>query len=147
MRRRLTRDRSAERGSIAPLIIGFGVSLILLTVVVFDASQVWIYQRGLHSIADGASLEAANALDAESVYGGGGIGDSLELDEAEANARVDAYTANMDVSCDAAVSGDGHQVTVACDGVATLPILSSWLGAMGEVGVESQATAETFTSD
>lgn len=137
---------AAERGSITPLIIGFGVTLILMTVVVFDASQVWIYQRGLHAIADGASLEAANALDADAVYSGGISGDRIELDEQEANVLVDQYTAGMDLECEAAVSADGHQVTVVCDGVAELPIISSWLGATGDVGVQSQATAETFAS-
>lgn len=148
--RRPDRPRK-ERGSITPLIIGFGISLILLTAVVFDASQVWIYQRGLHALADGASLEAANALDADSVYSGDGIGDSIRLDEQAAHDRVQAYIAQVQperANClNVDVTDDGEQVTVSCDGTAKLPIISSALGAVGDVGVQSQATAETFTSN
>lgn len=144
-----------ERGTISPLIIAFGTTIIMLLVVVTDAAQLWVYQRGLHSLADGASLEAANALDKTSIYENG-VDDEIELSQALAQQSVNDYVAiaasddaasSEGVQCTAAVNVAGTQVTVTCNGNAKLPIIGFVTNGRTEVPVESDATAQTFATN
>ena len=143
--------RRREHGTIMPLVIGFGVIIILLLVVVTDASQLWVYQRGLHSIADGASLEAANSLDPAAIYDGG-VTDTIELNQGLAQAAVNQYVqesagsaSSGGVTCTAALVNGGAQVTVTCNGHAQLPIVGFITNGRSEVPVSSAATAQTFS--
>lgn len=144
-----------ERGTISPLIIAFGTTIVMLLVVVTDAAQLWVYQRGLHSLADGASLQAANALDKTAIYTGG-VDDAIELNQELAQQAVNEYVsvASADdaassegIQCTAAIIGAaGTQVRVTCNGTAKLPIIGYVTNGRSEVDVESNATAETFAS-
>src|SRR5690606_13185683 len=89
VRRRYARD---ERGQMLPMIIGFGIIVILLCAVVFDASQAFVYRRGLHAIADGAALAATNGIDKSAIYEGG-LGDKVILSRELAQQEVDRYLA------------------------------------------------------
>lgn len=150
MRDRLRRA-GAERGSILPLVIGFGVSLVMLSVVVLDTSQAWIYRRTLHSIADGASLDAANSLDPAVIYGDGVVGDTVALSEPIAQQAVNDYVAALqaidtghadDVDCAVDVAG-GDEVTVTCTGEFTLPILGFLSNDLATQEMSGSATAQT----
>jgi uncharacterized membrane protein len=144
-----------ERGTISPLIIAFGTTIIMLLVVVTDAAQLWVYQRGLHSLADGASLEAANALDKTAIYEGG-VDDQIELSQELAQQAVNDYIAiaktddaasSEGITCVAAVNAAGTQVTVTCNGNAKLPIVGFVTSGRTEIPVESDATAETVPTN
>jgi len=132
-------------------VIGFGVSLVMLSVVVLDTSQAWIYRRTLHSIADGASLQAANALDPAVIYGDGVVGETVAISEPIAEQVVDDYVAALQrldtghadgVSCDADVVG-GDEVTVTCTGEFTLPILGFLAADLATQEMTGSATAQT----
>jgi uncharacterized membrane protein len=150
--RRLRRD--GERGSISPLIIAFGATIIMLLVVVTDAAQLWVYQRGLHSIADGASLQAANALDKSSLYSEG-VDDTIEIDLGLAQQAVNDYVATATASDAASSEGvtctaDLPTVTdvrVTCNGTAELPLVGFVTNGRSEIPVESEATARTFQAN
>lgn len=141
------RRTADERGQMTVLIIGFGVVIILLMVVVFDASQVFIYRRGLAAIADGAALAATNGIDDEAIYTGGVIGNKVVLSEELARAEVQAYMRNVaddSINCD--VTGiNAAEVTVDCEGTAHLPIVNAISGA-GDLTVYAEASAETFAT-
>lgn len=57
LRARRFRD---EGGSVALMIIGFAVVLLLVVAVVVDASAAYLQRQGLTSIADGAALQGAD---------------------------------------------------------------------------------------
>ena len=81
------RDRD-ERGSIAPLIIGFALVVAVLVAVVVDASAAYLRRQGLNSLADAAVLAATDGLQGESVYTGG-LGERAEIDPVTARRYVE----------------------------------------------------------
>jgi protein involved in polysaccharide export with SLBB domain len=130
-----------------PLIIGFGVVIVLLCSVVVDAAQAFTYRRALNAIADGAVLAATNGIDKEAIYQSG-VQDRVIISEQLAEAEVDQYVAAGNynaVSCDADVNGQLTETTVTCDGTMTLPIVNTISG-QGTITITVQASAETFAT-
>lgn len=144
MRWRRLRD---ERGQMLPMIIGFGIIVMLLCAVVFDASQAFVYRRGLHAIADGAALAATNGIDKTAIYEGG-LGDQVILSRQLAQEQVDRYLAAGNYqSLNCAVTGlTAARVTVTCDGTVVLPIVNAISGNRGTIDITVQASAETFAT-
>lgn len=144
MRWRRLRD---ERGQMLPMIIGFGIIVMLLCAVVFDASQAFVYRRGLHAIADGAALAATNGIDKTAIYEGG-LGDQVILSRRLAQEQVDRYLAAGNYqSLNCAVTGlTAARVTVTCDGTVVLPIVNAISGNRGTIDITVQASAETFAT-
>lgn len=68
-----------ERGSITPLVIGFGLLLAVLVGVVVDASAAYLQRQGLNSVADAAALAATDGLQGDRVYTHG-LGELAEID-------------------------------------------------------------------
>lgn len=85
----MSRRRYDERGSVTPMIAGFFVLLAVMVAVVVDASAAYLQRSGLDSVADGAALTAATALNGDPVYTSG----AWEVDEPTARAAVEAYLA------------------------------------------------------
>ncbi len=143
-RSHVARHPPNEQGQLLPLIIGFGIIIILLCAVVFDAAQAFTYRRGLSAIADGAALAATNGIDKAAIYSGG-IADRVELSEQLAQEEVNRYTAGYrTLNC---VSDVGTaQVTVSCTGTVELPIVNALSGGQGEFRINVEATAETFAT-
>ena len=56
------RDRGGEGGQLMVLIIGFVLLALLITTVVIAASSVYIEHKKLLSLADGASVAAADSF-------------------------------------------------------------------------------------
>jgi protein involved in polysaccharide export with SLBB domain len=130
-----------------PLIIGFGVVIVLLCSVVVDAAQAFTYRRALNAIADGAVLAATNGIDKEAIYQSG-VQDRVIISEQLAEAEVDQYVAAGNynaVSCDADGNGQITETTVTCDGTMTLPIVNTISG-QGTITITVQASAETFAT-
>ncbi len=49
-----------EQGSVALLIIGFALLLLVMVAVVVDASAAYLQRQGLTTLADGAALQGAD---------------------------------------------------------------------------------------
>jgi hypothetical protein len=79
-----------ERGSIAPLVIGFALIVGVLVAVVVDASAAYLRRQGLNSLADAAALAATDGLQGESVYTRG-LGERAEIDPVTARRYVEDY--------------------------------------------------------
>lgn len=142
---RRARRRPDERGSLLPLIIGFGIIIMLLCAVVFDSAQAFVYRRGLNAIADGAALAATNGIDKAAIYSGG-VEDHVVLSQELAQEEVDNYVAQGGydtVQC-GVTALNAAEVTVTCDGEVVLPIVNAISGGQGSLGIRVQANAETF---
>jgi len=66
------RDQDSEAGQLMVLIIGFTLLALLLTTVVVAASSVYIEHKKLLSLADGASVAAADSFTLGQLETGGG---------------------------------------------------------------------------
>ena len=71
--KRRPRSAAQEQGQVSLLIIGFTLFLLMVTVVVVNASAAYLQRQGLSTIADGAALQGAD-LGSTGSYEGG-IGD------------------------------------------------------------------------
>lgn len=127
--------RRDDRGTVLLLTVFLGLVLVLLTVVVTDASAAFLARRSLASQADGAALAAAQEVDLAAFYAGSG--DVLPL--AGARDVVDAYVAaHFPDTAVAAVDTDGTTVTVTLRRPLRLPLaLPGW----GDGTVTASATA------
>jgi hypothetical protein len=79
-----------DRGSIAPLVIGFALVVAVLVAVVVDASAAYLRRQGLDSLADAAALAATDGLQGDAVYTRG-LDDRAEIDPAAARRYVEEY--------------------------------------------------------
>ncbi len=82
--------RRDETGSIAPLVIGFLLVIVVLVAVVVDASAAYLRRQDLNALADAAALAATDGLQGEAVYTHG-LDERLEIDPATADAFVVAH--------------------------------------------------------
>lgn len=81
--------RADERGQASVVIVGFAFVIVMLIVVVIDASAAYLKRQDLNALADGAALRGADlAAQGEEVYTGGLDGTDLALTRAEAHAAV-----------------------------------------------------------
>ena len=85
-----------ERGSVAPLIIGFAVVVALLVAAVVDASAAYLRRQGLNSAADAAALSATDGLQGDQVYTQG-LGKRAQIDPAAARHYVAEYFASSGI--------------------------------------------------
>ncbi|QYJ04246.1 hypothetical protein KUV85_00765 [Nocardioides panacisoli] len=83
---------SSDRGQASVIIVGFAFVILMLVVVVVDASAAYLKRQSLDSLADGAALRGADlAAQGEEVYSGGLDEGDLALSRAEAHAAVRTY--------------------------------------------------------
>jgi hypothetical protein len=115
-----------ERGQVTVMIVGFAFILMVLIAVVTDASAAYLQHSGLDTVADGAALTGADALDTNAVYHGG-IGDAPPLDPVAARAAIEKYL--VDTGAYARYPGlrpevqvNGNQVTVVVHAPLDLPL-------------------------
>lgn len=143
--------RDAEQGQMAMMILGFGLVILMLITVVIGASQVFVYQRAIHSAADGAALAGTNGIDTSAIYTGG-VGDEVILDPVAVRGAVRAYVNQLrnseqgvrDFDCpEGEVSVDGSVVTVVCRGVVQVPLVGSVIP-NGQISVDAVASSEAF---
>ena len=79
-----------ERGQATVLIIGFTVVAVMMVAVVVDASAAYLRRTALDSLADGASLAAADGIQGRQVYEGG-LGQRAQIDPVVARRLVAQY--------------------------------------------------------
>ena len=79
-----------EQGSVMTLGIGLFVIVVGICSIGADVSSLWVTRHGLDSVADGAALSAAQAVDRKSVYQHG-LKNPVVLNQALANKQVTDY--------------------------------------------------------
>jgi uncharacterized membrane protein len=129
--------RSADDGSLIPLIAFYFVVAATLILDVADASTFYLARRSLQGVADGAALAAAHSVSAADLYGGGGTS-RLRLDGDVCQAVADYGNANDlasrfdqlamsgyagDQVSDCVANGADHVTVVARD-LVKLPLVS-----------------------
>lgn len=136
-----------DAGQVMLLVLGYSVVLLLLVTVVVGATSVHLTRHRLLGVADGAALDAADALDAERFYTGSGAG-PLPLSDAGVQASVAEYLAvaaplqpfPAPVVGHGTGSPDGVTAEVTLTTTARLPLVSSVLGPWSD-GVAVTVTA------
>lgn len=83
-------DGCDERGQMSLMIVGFTLVVMMAIAAVTDASAAYLQHSGLATVADGAALAGADALDEGVVYQQG-IGETPALDRDLAEERIGAY--------------------------------------------------------
>lgn len=131
----------ADRGSVMLLALGFIVICILAVAVVVDASVMFLRQRSLQSVADGAALAGAQAIDLEAYYRRG-ADYRIQLDPQQVQRAVQHYVRNASPSGVSLESVElvGRTVIVRMR-TEVRPPFSGWLtpGGAHDVRVESGA--------
>ena len=111
--------RSDDDGTVTLLIVFFALIVAALITVVVDASTVFLAERQLQSVADGAAASAAQRADVGAIYQGAAT-DTLPLSPEAVSATVDEYVgapARQPHECHGteqvvAAQTDGRTVTV-----------------------------------
>lgn len=67
------RQRCRDDGQILPLILIYVMIALSLVIAIVDITAVHIQRSRLYGLADGAALNAANAVDAPEFYRAGGL--------------------------------------------------------------------------
>lgn len=84
--------KARDDGSIMVLAIGMTVVVAAMLTVAVNIAAVWEQRTALNSLADGAALAGAQAVDRDAVFTQG-LGAQLVLDPPQARRRVRAYVA------------------------------------------------------
>lgn len=79
-----------ESGQMSLMIIGFMLVVMLAVAAVTDASAAYLQHSGLATVADGAALAGADALDQQVIYRRG-LRETPALDRGVAEERIRAY--------------------------------------------------------
>ncbi|MEZ0166768.1 pilus assembly protein TadG-related protein [Kineococcus sp. LSe6-4] len=69
----MSRVRGDDEGRITLLALAFGLLATVLVLVVTSASAVHLQRRELYALSDAAARDAADALDEDRYYAGGGV--------------------------------------------------------------------------
>lgn len=93
----MTPDRHDDSGQVMLLVLGYVVVALLLVTVVAGATSVHLTRHRLAGLADGAALDAADALDTTAFYAAGANASPdapVPLTDASVRASVTAYLAD-----------------------------------------------------
>ena len=140
-----------ERGSISLYLLGLTMVAILLVAGTVVVTSAQLTRMRLLDVADGAALDAANALDTAAYRQG--VGDAVPLSTGSVRQRAAAYVGSLERP--AAVLGwrlgprtgtpDGRTAVVALTAEAELPMVGGALRELGAtitVSVVSSARAD-----
>lgn len=108
-----------DEGSVLVLGIGLSIVCVMIATVAINVATIWLARTSLNSVADGAALAGAQAIDSAAVYRDGLTG-ITHLSPSKARAKVRAYVAKPEVKSQVhglkvrsvVVSGNSVQVTV-----------------------------------
>ena len=138
-----------ERGQISLLIIGFTVIALMLIIGGVDVTAVQLARARMLDAADGAALDASDALDSGAAYRGG-LRSAVEISDASVRESASQYLAVQPrphgisswVLADGTGSPDGQTAVIRLRGTADIPIAAAVLSAFGgsvNITVESRA--------
>jgi Putative Flp pilus-assembly TadE/G-like len=144
-----TQDERPDRGQISLLILGFTIIALMLIIGAVDLTSVQLARARLFDAADGAALDASDALDRGSVYDGG-LKSVIPITDGSVRQSATAYLAveprphgvSSWVLADGTGSPDGQTAVIRLQGTAEIPIAASVLAAFGgsvRITVESRA--------
>jgi hypothetical protein len=139
--------RRDQYGTVALLIIGLAVVLLMMTAVVTDASAAYLQRQGLDTLADGAALTAADAGASGDEAYGNGLDADLHLDADVARAavfsylhRIGAYTRYPGLTAQVSVDSSRQRVVVEVHAPLHLPLHVPGSPEQASVGAASAAT-------
>ena len=144
------RTRSGESGQIAVLTLGFMVVAIALILGTVAVTSVQLSRLRLLDAADGAALDAANALDSRVYHQG--LAGSVGISSTTVQSTAERYLAErprppslLAWQLDPGTgSPDGQTAIVRLSGEADLPLVGGLLSSLGgtvTITVESRARA------
>lgn len=114
-----------DEGSVLLLGIGLVIVCLLALAVVVDASSAYLQRRSLMSLADGAALAGAQAIDLDHYYAhGASSGTRLTGAGVAAAARAHLAVAGPEVTIEQ-IATDGVNVRVRLSAPVRLPFLSA----------------------
>ncbi|HEY5248478.1 MAG TPA: Tad domain-containing protein [Dermatophilaceae bacterium] len=139
----------AERGQISLLILGFTIVALMLIIGAVDVTAVQLARSRLFDTADGAALDASDALDDGLAYQAG-LKDAVPITDGSVHHSATAYLAveprpygiSSWVLADGTGSPDGQTAVIRLRGTVDIPIAASVLSAFGgsvQITVESRA--------
>lgn len=137
-----------DRGSVAPLVVGFAMVLLMTIAVVVDASAAFLQRQNLATLAEGAALQGADlGAEGREVYVGGLGEQPLQITESSARAAVAAYLRDVgayrdhpDLSFGVAV--DGTRVEVRITAAAEFPLTFPGIASSADVTGTGSAIAD-----
>ena len=140
-----------ERGSISLYLLGLAVVAMLLVAGTVAVTSAHLARMRLLDVADGAALDAADALDPAAYQQG--VGESVPLSTASVRERAAAYVGALErppgvVAWSlgpATGTPDGSTAVVALTGEAELPMVGGMLRDLGvsvTISVTSRARAD-----
>jgi Flp pilus assembly protein TadG len=146
---RLSHTQPRERGQISLLILGFTVVALMLIVGGVDVTAVQLARARLLDAADGAALDASDALDGGRAYSSG-LRSAVEISDASVRQSAAQYLAAQPrphgvtswVLADGTGSPDGQTAVIRLRGTTDIPIAAAVLSAFGgsvNITVESRA--------
>ena len=138
-----------ERGQISLLILGFTVIALMLIIGAVDVTAVQLARARILDAADSAALDASDALDTRSAYGGG-LRSAIEISADSVRQSAEQYLALQPrphgvsswVLVDGTGSPDGQTAVIRLRGTADIPIAANVVAAFGgsvDITVESRA--------
>lgn len=140
------RDVRLDRqlGSVAPMMLGFLLILVVLLTVVIGASKAFLVQRQLAAAADAATLAGADGYDTSDIYNGTGASD-VGLDPVRACAlarasfaqNIDGLPAGQTVFDSCVVNG--RRISIGVHTTAYMPIVRDKIPASLRVTADSSA--------
>lgn len=143
MRRGRAAPVGDEAGQVSLLIIGFTLVLLMMAVVVVNASAAYLQRQGLSTVADGAALQGAD-LGVDGAYGLGVPDQRLRQTHAEVDAAVvahlhatGAYARHPGLRHEVRVDRAAGEVTVTVRAPLDLPLVlpgSDWSPLVAAVG-------------
>ena len=138
-----------ERGQISLLILGFTAIALMLIIGAVDVTAVQMARARLLDAADGAALDASDALDDRSAYEGG-LRSTIAITDGSVRQSAAKYLAVQPrphgisswVLTDDTGSPDGQTAVIGLRGAVDIPIAASVLAALGgtvDITVQSRA--------
>ena len=138
-----------DGGQISLLVLGFTVIALLLVVVGVDVTAVQLARSRLLDAADGAALDASDALDSGPAYGRP-MGSAVAITDRSVRRSAGEYLKDAPQPhgisswrlIDGTGSPDGRTAVVRLRGTVQIPIAASVLAAFGgsvDITVESRA--------
>jgi hypothetical protein len=142
-------EYDSERGQISLLIIGFTLIALMLIIGAVDVTAVQLARTRQLDAADGAALDASDALDDGAAYGAG-LKSAVSLTDASVRQSAMEYLAieprPHGISSWTLTGGtgspDGQTAVIRLRGTADIPIAASVVAAFGgsvNITVESRA--------
>lgn len=140
-----SRVTSRECGSVAPMVIGFCLILLMALAGVVATSRIYVVRRALSSVADGAAVAAADTVRDSDVLDGTPAsdirvdGEAAQRAAGQSIAESGAADRLSDFRWDGQVEDGGRAVLITTSATVSFPLFTSLLGVGRRVDVTARA--------